>query len=158
MKDMDSKSGIVADEKKRQYAINENEIRVLFVDSCPKIFQQLRRFVERSSLGVHLEAKSVSQVFEAVGAEHVDILIIDVSLGNTNNLQLVEEIKLQYPTLPVVMLSTDAESSDTDDFFQADRRQFNVNRQAPKQIIKAVRFVRSLLKSHINGFSLLVKI
>lgn len=51
------------------------------------------------------EAGSAQELLKLLGKEHWDLIILDISMPGRNGLDALKEIKVQYPALPVLMLS-----------------------------------------------------
>jgi len=57
------------------------------------------------NMQVVLQASSHNELMESLDKYHVDLLILDLNLGDTNGLQTVETISDHYPSLPILVLS-----------------------------------------------------
>src|ERR1700726_4263831 len=85
--------------------------RILVVDDHPIVRQGLTLLINREpDLVVCGEAE------EATGAMHVlvsarpDVLIVDISLNGPDGLDLLKNIRITHPTLPVLILSMHEET------------------------------------------------
>src|ERR1700692_196924 len=85
--------------------------RILVVDDHPIVRQGLALLINREpDLVVCGEAE------EAMGAMHVlasarpDVLIVDISLNGPDGLDLLKNVRISHPTLPVLILSMHEES------------------------------------------------
>ena len=84
--------------------------------------------------------------------------MVDISPGSEANIQLAEAIKLQCPDLPILILSMHNETlCSKDTFFQQEPRDVE-NRNVIEQIIEAIHYVQSLVRSRVFGFTVSVKI
>ncbi len=59
----------------------------------------------RSDMQVTVQAASYHELLEGLGKEHVDLLLLDLNLGDLNGLATIEEIRTRYPNLPILVLS-----------------------------------------------------
>lgn len=144
---------------KRQPESTRNKATTLIVDGHPVIRQALTRLInEELDLGVCAEAEDANQALDAIEKQQFDFAVVDVSEGSKANIQLAEAIKLQRPDLPILILSMHNEalySKGTS--FQQGPRDVE-NQDVIEQIIEAIRYVQSLLRSRVFGFTVSVKI
>ena len=93
-------------DKKEQHEKSESKTRILIVDDHPVVRQGLIQLINHElDLVVSAEAESATQALEVLRKDTFDLAIIDISLGGTSGLELTEQIKLQFPSLPVLILS-----------------------------------------------------
>ncbi len=59
----------------------------------------------RSDMQVTVQAASYQELLESLEKEHVDLLLLDLNLGDLNGLATIEEIRTRYPSLPILVLS-----------------------------------------------------
>jgi DNA-binding NarL/FixJ family response regulator len=59
----------------------------------------------REDMQVCMEAASFSELVEKLENTHMDLLILDLNLGDTNGLHTIEKISDRYPALPILVLS-----------------------------------------------------
>ncbi len=59
----------------------------------------------RSDMQVTVQAASYQELLEGLKKEHVDLLLLDLNLGDLNGLATIEEIRTRYPSLPILVLS-----------------------------------------------------
>ena len=144
---------------KRQPESTRNKATTLIVDGHPVIRQALMRLInEELDLGVCAEAEDANQALDAIEKQQFDFAVVDISEGSKANMQLAEAIKLQCPDLPILILSMHNEalySKGTS--FQQGPRDVE-NQDVIEQIIEATRYVQSLLRSRVFGFTVFVKI
>ncbi|MBV8742170.1 MAG: response regulator transcription factor [Sinobacteraceae bacterium] len=80
--------------------------RVLLVDDHPIVRQGLRRMIElESDLMVCGEAQTEKEARAAIRALSPDVVIVDISLGQGDGLELVRDVHAQLPNLPMLVLS-----------------------------------------------------
>ncbi|MHC4603047.1 MAG: response regulator [Planctomycetota bacterium] len=148
----------IMNDKEEQYTTSGNKIRIMIVDGHPIVRQGLMQFInEQSGIGFCIGTENANQVLDAIRKRQVDLAIVDISLKNTNGVQLTEKIKLQSPNLPVLILKMHEETLYAKRASRAGDPKYIINDEATEQIIKAVRYIQSLLRSRIYGFTILVK-
>jgi len=80
--------------------------RVLLGDDHPIVRQGLRRMIElESDLMVCGEAQTEKEARAAIRALSPDVVIVDISLGQGDGLELVRDVHAQLPNLPMLVLS-----------------------------------------------------
>lgn len=80
--------------------------RVLIVDDHPIVRLGIRDLISTDpSLEVGGEADSAEAALEAVRTSHVDLAIVDLSLGKTSGLDLIRMLREIAPKLPILVLS-----------------------------------------------------
>lgn len=144
---------------KRQPESTRNKATALIVDGHPMIRQLLIRLVNQElDLEVCAEAEDANQALDAIEKQQFDFAVVDISEGSRANIQLAETIKLQRPGLPILILSMHNETlySKGTSFRQGPRDV--ENQDVIEQIIEAIRYVQSLLRSRVFGFTVSVKI
>jgi DNA-binding NarL/FixJ family response regulator len=65
----------------------------------------LRMIIEQNHMQNPVSASSFDTLLEALKDEPVDLLILDLNLGDSSGLNSVKKLKEQYPTLPILVLS-----------------------------------------------------
>jgi DNA-binding NarL/FixJ family response regulator len=89
------------------------------------------------------EAEDGDSAMKRLKEKVFDIAILDIKMPNTNSIQLMEYIKLTYPTLNVIVFSMNSESIYAKRFLKAGARGF-VNKDAPlEEVIRAIKQVLS---------------
>lgn len=147
------------DDNKEQQKSCDSPVRVLIVDGHPAVRQGLAQLINRECHpGLCAEAESANQALTAIEEQRLDFAIVDVSPGSETSVQLAERIRLQCPNLPVLILSIDDEVFYCKDVLSGMIPKSDIDRQAAEKIIKAIDYIRSLLKSHVFGFTILVKV
>lgn len=137
----------------------EHKTRILVVDGHAAVRHELVQLIGRESdLEVCNETESSAQTLEAVKKGQVDLAVIDISLESTTGIQLAERIKLECPTLPVLMLSMQDESSRVNHALRTGTAKHVLSEQATDQFIGAVHYIQSLLRSRVFGFTVFVKV
>ncbi len=148
---------IVNDKKEQQSC--RDKTRIVIASGRSAVRQGLAQLIsEQAKLGVCLEAENANQALDAIRKQEADLAIIDISLKDTNGIGLADKIKLQSTKLSVLILSIQDDAFGIE-YTSHDGGSWNLlNKKTTEQIIKAIRFAESLLKSNICGFSILVKI
>lgn len=149
----------VVDNNKEQQKACDSQARILIVDDHPDVRQVLARLIDHEChLGHCAEAENVNQALTAIEKQQLDFAIVDISPGSETSAKFAERIKLRCPNLPVLVLSIDDEVFYCKNALSGLTPKSDIDQQAAEKIIKAIRYVQSLLKSHVFGFTILVKV
>ncbi|MHC4624116.1 MAG: response regulator [Planctomycetota bacterium] len=159
MNGTDTKKAKLARGESGVHADSPEKTTILIANGRPEMRNKLMQLIRRESeLGVCIEADTAGQTLETIESRRIDLAIVDISKANSAGIKLSQEIKLRSPTLPLLTLSISDDrlrerllSPDADQGHPADR-------QAGEKIIAAIRYVQSLLRSRLSGFTVLVKI
>jgi DNA-binding NtrC family response regulator len=77
---------------------------VLVVDDEPVVCHSVRRILAKKSCAVD-EAFDVDTVLQKMRLNAYDLVILDLKMPKRSGLEVLESIRQQYPTVPVVMIS-----------------------------------------------------
>jgi two-component system, NarL family, invasion response regulator UvrY len=81
-------------------------LHVLISDDHELIREGLKRVLLDSGLAAHIgEATDAAETIAAVRREKWDVVILDLNLGGRSGLEVLQEIKADFPQLPVLVLS-----------------------------------------------------
>ncbi len=118
------------------------KVKVLIVDDHPVVREGLCRLINQEiDLKVCGEAEGVHQALEIIEALKPDIAIIDVSLKDTNGIELVKDIRVRYPQLAVLVLSMYDESLYAERALRAGARGYIMKQEVAENVLKAIRKV-----------------
>src|SRR5215472_19181155 len=79
--------------------------RIVFVDDHPLFRRGLQELIHSdSSFAVCGEASNASEAMEVIRKLGPDLAIVDLSLPGANGIELIKNIRAEYPKLPVLVL------------------------------------------------------
>ena len=85
--------------------------RIVIVDDHPLFRKGLEELIHSdNSLAVCGEAENASHAMEVIRMLHPDLAIVDLSLPGANGIELIKNIRAEYPKLPSLVLSMHDES------------------------------------------------
>src|SRR4026208_385866 len=85
--------------------------RIVIVDDHPLFRKGLQELIHSdASFAVCGEAGNASEAIEVIRKLHPDLVIVDLSLPGANGIELIKNIRAEYPKLPVLVLSMHDES------------------------------------------------
>jgi len=84
---------------------------ILIVDDHPLFREGLRQIIERdATLIVCGEASTAAEALQIIPQVKPDLVLVDISLGDTSGIDLVKDIKEKYDELPLLIISMHDES------------------------------------------------
>jgi DNA-binding NarL/FixJ family response regulator len=118
--------------------------KVFVVDDHPIVRQGLTLLINRESdLTVSGEAEDAQTVMQAVMAARPDILVVDISLNGPDGLDLLKEVRMRYPDLPVLILSMHDESIYAERALRAGAQGYIMKQEATEKVLVALRRILS---------------
>lgn len=137
--DIDNVKGIMV-KKNPQHKTDKNKVRILIVDDHPIVRQGLENLINHEKdLMVCQQAENAHQAMKAIDKLNPDMVIVDIALKEKNGLELIKDIKIQYPGLPILALSMHHESLYAERVIRAGARGYIMKQQATENIVKAIR-------------------
>jgi DNA-binding NarL/FixJ family response regulator len=116
--------------------------RVLLVDDHPIVRQGLRRMIElEPDLVVCGEVQTEREARAAIRALAPDVVIVDISLGQGDGLELVRDVHAQTPELPMLVLSMHDELIYAERLLAAGARGYIMKQAASELLLVALRQV-----------------
>lgn len=86
---------------------------------------------------------TAEKAWNAIRKKQPDLVILDISLKESNGIDLLETIAAEYPDLPVLMLSMYDESLYAERALMAGARGYIMKQRAIEQVVEAIRQVLS---------------
>src|ERR1700744_3254637 len=121
----------------------ETEIRkrtVFIVDDHPLLRQGLALLINREQdLAVCGEAEEAQTAMKEIAAQRPDILIADISLNGPDGLELLKNLRVLYPSLPVLILSMHDESIYAERALRARANGYIMKQEATEKVLVALR-------------------
>jgi len=118
--------------------------RVFVVDDHPIVRQGLALLVNREpDLTVCGEAEDAMTAMQSVIASKPDILVLDISLHGPDGLELLKNIRIRHPGLPVLVLSMHDETIYAERALRAGARGYIMKQEATDKVLVALRRILS---------------
>ena len=142
-----------------QCDLTENKTRVLVVSDHSIVRHGLIHLVNREfDIGVCAGAENTNQALEAIEKQRFELVIVDISPNSITGVQVIEGIRLGYPNLPILTVCIDNELFSAKQAFRIKTDHPVINQKATKQIITAIHYAQSLLRSSVFEFTVSVRI
>lgn len=118
--------------------------KVLVVDDHPIVRQGLTQLLgQESDIAVCGGAADAPGALDAIEKLQPDIALVDISLRDTNGIELIKDIKIRFPRLPVLVLSMHQESFYAERVLRAGARGYVTKEEATEKVVQAIRQVLS---------------
>ena len=137
---------------------------VFVVDDHPIVRQGLTLLINRESdLAVCGEAEEMHAALAAIPTARPDILIVDISLNGPDGLELLKNIRITLPRLPVLILSMHDESIYAERALRAGAKGYIMKQEATEKVLVALRRIlggeiyvsariaNSMLQHYVHG-------
>ncbi len=127
-----------------QIGVGTKKSRVFVVDDHPIVRQGLALMINRESdLSVCGEAEDARTAMQSVTTSKPDILVVDISLNGPDGLDLLKNIRMRYPNLPVLVLSMHDESVYAERALRAGAQGYIMKQEATEKVLVALRRILS---------------
>ena len=119
---------------------HDSKRRVLVVDDHPIVRQGLTMLINREpDLMVCGEAEEMHSAMEAIAALRPDIVLLDISLGGPDGLELLKQLRARDDDLPVLILSMHDESIYAERVLRAGANGYIMKQEATELVLTALR-------------------
>jgi DNA-binding NarL/FixJ family response regulator len=118
--------------------------RIIIVDDHPIVRQGLAQLIDQEDdLHICGQAEDAHQAMRAIRELNPDLVIVDVTLRTTSGIDLIKDIKIQFPDLPVLTLSMHDEALYAERALRAGAKGYIMKQEAPEEVVTAIRRVLS---------------
>jgi len=122
-------------------------IKVLVVDDHTLVRKGLKQILENEpDIVVADEAAQGKEVFEKIGRENYDLVLLDISLPGRNGIDILKQLKCLKPKLPVLILSMYPEEQYAIRSLKAGACGYLTKVSAPEELLTAVQSVTRGMK------------
>ena len=120
----------------------DNRKRILVVDDHPMTREGNVQWLRHEpDFDVCCEAESAAQALEMIVAQHLDIVLTDITLPGRSGLELIKDIHAMKPDLPVLVVSMHDESLYAERALRAGARGYIMKHESGMKVVEAVRWV-----------------
>jgi DNA-binding NarL/FixJ family response regulator len=117
-------------------------IKVLLVDDHPLVREGLANLIrQEADLEICGEAAGEPQALQMIAGVQPDVAVVDISLESGSGLELMKNIKAQYPAVAILALSMHDESLYAERALRAGARGYLMKREAAQKVIQGIRAV-----------------
>ena len=117
-------------------------IRIIIADDNPIVREGLKKVLEKTSdIVVAEEAGTGEDLLDKIRESDCDVVLLDITMPGRGGLEILEQLKIEKPKLPVLILSIHSEESYAVRVLKAGASGFLSKDKAPKELIGAIRKV-----------------
>jgi DNA-binding NarL/FixJ family response regulator len=118
--------------------------RILLVDDHPMVRERLAEIINREAdLIVSGEAEDRQEAIDAILAKPPDLVIVDLTLKNSDGLELIKDIRTRWPRMRMLVVSMHDESLYAERVIRAGAMGYITKQEATRNILLAIRRVLS---------------
>jgi DNA-binding NarL/FixJ family response regulator len=115
-------------------------IKILIADDHAIVREGLKQIIsETLDMVVAAEASNGEDVLEKVSANKYDVVLLDISMPGRSGLDILKQLKIEKPKLPVMMLSVHPEEQYAVRALRAGASGYLTKESAPDELIAAIR-------------------
>jgi DNA-binding NarL/FixJ family response regulator len=116
--------------------------QIFIVDDHPMMRDGLRQLIgNEPDLDVCGEADDAPEALEQIEATKPNLAIVDITLRTTSGLEVIKDLHIRQPDLPVLVISMHDESLYAERVLRAGGRGYIMKQEGGKKIIEAIRRV-----------------
>ena len=120
----------------------KDQARILIVDDHPVVCDGLKNLIEREEdLTVCGQAADAATALKLIPETSPDIALVDLSLEHSSGLELVKDMRDQYPDLPVLVLSMHDEMVYGERAVRSGARGYLMKGESSQRVASAIRTV-----------------
>jgi DNA-binding NarL/FixJ family response regulator len=116
--------------------------RILLVDDHPLMREGVAQWIRRASdLEVCGEAETAAAAMTAIEKLKPDLVLTDISLPGRSGIELIKDLQVQHPKVPVLVLSMHDESLYAGRALRAGARGYLMKRAGGERLVQGIREV-----------------
>lgn len=120
----------------------DEKSKIFIVDDHPMVREHLAGLIQRESdLEVCGEAADAPTALTLIAQKSPDLVVLDISLKQSHGLELLKDLKVLHPDLPVLVLSMHDENLYAERVLRAGGRGYITKQEATLNILQAIRQV-----------------
>jgi DNA-binding NarL/FixJ family response regulator len=115
---------------------------VFLVEDHPIVREGVGRLIEKEpDMTICGEAENGTEALTRIERVRPDVVLVDLSLENSSGLDLIQDLRLRWPKMPVLVLSMYDEMYYAERVLRAGAMGYVMKQEAPRKIIQAIRTV-----------------
>ena len=115
-------------------------IKVLIVDDHPIVRRGLKQILsDEPDMAIPGEAQDASEALNLAQKESWDIVILDITMPGRSGLDVLKELRQNYPKMPVLVLSIHPEDQYAVRALKTGAAGYLTKESAPEELVKAIR-------------------
>lgn len=119
-------------------------IKILIADDHPIVRRGLKETInDETDMKVECEASSAAEVLNELRNQKIDVIILDISMPGKSGLDLIADLKKEFPGKPILVLSALAEEIFAKRTLKIGAQGFLNKESAPEELVAAIRKVHA---------------
>ena len=119
--------------------MSETAKRVLIVDDHPIVRHGLKQLLGQTpGIAVCGEVEDAQELLPSIAATRPDIVLLDISLKSVSGIDLLADVRLAHPDLPVLILTMHDESRYAERALRAGAQGYVIKEDPPEGLIRAI--------------------
>ncbi len=119
-----------------------NPFKIMIVDDHPVVCLGMTELINKESdLMVSVSEETADKAWAAITNHHLDLVLVDIALKESNGIDLVEKITREYPDLRVLVFSMYDETLYAERALMAGAHGYIMKQQAVRHVVRAIRQV-----------------
>lgn len=119
-------------------------IRVIIADDHPIVRHGLRQILdETEDIVVAAETGNAEQLLDWARAQEWDVLVLDIAMPGRSGLEVLEDLKAEFPQRPVLVLSVYPEDQFAVRVLKLGADGYMTKETAPENLVEAIRKVKA---------------
>jgi two-component system invasion response regulator UvrY len=115
-------------------------IKILIADDHAIVRKGLREIVSADKqMRIVGEVQNGAELLKMVRKDAVDVVILDISMPGRNGLEVLKDLKREFPNLPVLVLSMYPEDQYAVRVFKVGAAGYMTKESAPEELVEAIR-------------------
>jgi DNA-binding NarL/FixJ family response regulator len=115
---------------------------ILIVDDHPIVRRGFIQLINQEpDLVITCEAESTNEAIQQVEKNDLDFVIVDISLKNSNGIDLIKHLTEHYGHIPILVVSMHDESLYAERSIRAGAKGYLMKQEADEAVVKAIRHI-----------------
>ncbi len=127
-------------------------IKLAIVDDHPLVREGLKKVMASGTidLEVVVEAANADDIMRMLVKTKVDIIILDISMPGKSGIDVLKDLKIQFPTIPVLILSMHPENRFAVRALKAGASGYLTKSSVAEELVAAIRMIVQQKKRYIS--------
>ncbi|HAK38377.1 MAG: response regulator transcription factor [Nitrospinaceae bacterium] len=122
--------------------VDQKPIKIIIADDHPLFRRGLKHALEETDdIEVACEADNGDELLSLIKGDEFDMVLLDIAMPGKSGLDLLKQLKSEYPKLPILVLSVYPEEQYAVRFIKAGASGYLTKESASERLVEAIRKV-----------------